>query len=568
MSATKLLSKEDVNETLEKSLSDIFSNDRFKDLLNVMANMKHYSLNNTILIVAQRPSATMVMGYKDWQKLGRYVQKGEKGISILAPSKRKIDMEKINPATMKPYLDNEGKPITEKKDIITGFFNVKVFDVEQTDGKEIPRVRDFISRNMQDDDYISKLYQDYKTFLVETKEKDIQEAPTDKGVGGYFRRSTNEIVISSTENSNDTEKFRVLIHEYAHALLHNKDSEMKDLPRGHKEAQAESVAYVVSKYYGLDSEDVSIGYIATWSQDIKLAKQALDEIQSVANSIIDDVDRLQKDQIKDFYSDQSKEYDEAKNHLIQYHGISEDAFDPGVKEETRIQLINKENGYIMSGKLEYNAKTDKFFLRTNRNLIEPLSELSKGGKLAVLNVEKELGQLKEITAYNRIPEHYQVKKIRNGPYVVQSAIGQDIISKGFEKKEDAKEFQNRSAISQALHQSTMLKYEKNNAQLKANMVEVTQEIEEQINKSVGEYLSSHSGKTVRPIGQSGTTIGWAMLKNPTLKTMDQIKEFADQNKHVPSYAKLQEAIVHVDDEKEKSTSQTMVIEEHEQIIER
>lgn len=568
MSATKLLSKEDVNETLEKSLSDIFSNDRFKDLLNVMANMKHYSLNNTILIVAQRPSATMVMGYKDWQKLGRYVQKGEKGISILAPSKRKIDMEKIDPATMKPYLDKEGKPITEKKDIITGFFNVKVFDVEQTDGKEIPQVRDFISRNMQDDDYISKLYQDYKRFLVETKERDIQEAPTDQGVGGYFRPSTNEIVISSTENSNDTEKFRVLIHEYAHALLHNKESEMKDLPRGHKEAQAESVAYVVSKYYGLDSEDVSIGYIATWSQDIKLAKQALDEIQSVANSIIDDVDRLQKDQIKDFYSDQSKEYEEAKKHLIQYHGISEDAFDPGVKEETRLQLINKENGYIMSGKLEYNTKTDKYFLRTNRNLIEPLSELSKGGKLAVLNVEKELGQLKEITAYNRIPEHYQVKKIRNGPYVVQSAIGQDIISKGFEKKEDAKEFQNRSAISQALHQSTMLKYEKNNAQLKANMVEVTQEIEEQINKSVGEYLSSHSGKTVRPIGQSGTTIGWAMLKNPTLKTMDQIKEFADQNKHVPSYAKLQEAIVHVDDEKEKSTSQTMVIEEHEQIIER
>lgn len=186
MSATKLLSKEDVNETLEKSLSDIFSNDRFKDLLNVMANMKHYSLNNTILIVAQRPSATMVMGYKDWQKLGRYVQKGEKGISILAPSKRKIDMEKIDPATMKPYLDKEGKPITEKKDVITGFFNVKVFDVEQTDGKEIPQVRDFISRNMQDDDYINKLYQDYKTFLVETKERDIQEAPTDKGIGGYF----------------------------------------------------------------------------------------------------------------------------------------------------------------------------------------------------------------------------------------------------------------------------------------------------------------------------------------------------------------------------------------------
>ncbi len=568
MASPKLLSVDDVNKTLEKSLSDIFSNERFQDLLNVMANTKTYSLNNTILIMAQRPSATMVMGYKDWQKLGRQVQKGENGIRILAPSIKKIDMEKIDSVTQKPVIGKDGKPETERKDVLTGYFQVSVFDVEQTDGKEIPQVRDFISRNMQEDDYISKLYGDYKTFLNDTKDQSVEEQPTEKGVGGWFSRSTGEIVISSTENDNDTEKFRVLIHEYAHSLLHHKESDMKDLPRGHKEAQAESVAYVVSKYYGLDSEDVSTGYIATWSQDMKLAKQALKEIQDVANTIIDDVDRLQKEQIKGFYVDQTKDYEEAKKHLIDYHGVNEKAFDPETKAETRLQLINKENGYMLSGKLEYNPKTEMFFLRTNRNLIEPLSELSKEGKLAVLNVEKELDQLKEITEYSRIPEHYEVKKIRNGPYVVQSATGQNIISKGFENKEDAKEFQDRSAIAQALHQSTMLKYEKNNEQLRDNMQNVTQDIEGQINKSVGNYLSVHSGKDVRPIGPSGTTIGWTLLKNPSLKTMEDLKEFADKNKHVPSYTKLQDAIVHVEDQKEKDAPKTQVIVEHEQIIER
>ncbi|NUH84746.1 hypothetical protein HUN92_13555 [Bacillus firmus] len=568
MASPKLLSVDDVNKTLENSLSDIFSNERFQDLLNVMANTKTYSLNNTILIMAQRPSATMVMGYKDWQKLGRQVQKGENGIRILAPSIKKKDMEKIDPTTQKPVIGKDGKPETERKDVLTGYFQVSVFDVEQTDGKEIPQVRDFISRNMQEDDYISKLYGDYKNFLNDTKDQSVEEQPTENGVGGWFNRSTGEIVISSTENNNDTEKFRVLIHEYAHSLLHHKESDMKDLPRGHKEAQAESVAYVVSKYYGLDSEDVSTGYIATWSQDMKLAKQALREIQDVANVIIDDVDRLQKEQIKGFYTDQTKDYEEAKKHLTDYHGVNEKAFDPETKAETRLQLINKENGYMLSGKLEYNPKTEMFFLRTNRNLIEPLSELSKEGKLAVLNVEKELGQLKEITEYSRIPEHYQVKKIRNGPYVVQSATGQDIISKGFEKKEDAKEFQDRSAIAQALHQSTMLKYEKNNEQLRDNLQDVTQDIEEQINKSVGNYLSVHSGKEVRPIGPSGTTIGWTLLKNPSLKTMEDLKEFADKNKHVPSYTKLQDAIVHVEDQKEKDAPKTQVIVEHEQIIER
>lgn len=571
MSSTKLLTKDDVNKALEKSLSDIFANDRFKDLLKVMANNKSYSLNNSLLIVAQKPTATMTMGYKDWKKLGRQVNAGEKGIRILAPYMKKIDVEKIDPKTKQPIRDEKGNVVTEKRERPIGYFQVSVFDVSQTQGKEIPKIKDFVKFNMQDDDYISKLYKDYKEFLINTKNNVIDERPTEEGVAGYYSRANDEIVISSTENKNDTEKFQVLVHEYAHSLLHHKESDLKDLPRGHKEAQAESVAYVVNQYYGLDTSDSSIGYIARWSKDIKLAKQALNEVRHVSNAIIDDIDHLQKEKIQSFYKDQNKDYDAAIKHLIEYHGINEKVFDPDNNTETRLQLINKENGYIMSAKLEYNPKTENFYFKTNRNLIEPVSEIAKDGSLAVLNVEKEMDHLKEFKTYSRIPEHFEVQKVKDA-YVIQSSNGQDIISKGFTKKEDAIEFQKRAAVAQALHQSTILNIEKNNAELQSDMQEIRTEIEDQINKTVGDYLSSHSKKSFRPIGSSGITIGWTLLKNPNLKTVEDVKEFAEQNKHLPSYKKLQNAIVHEDDKpekKEKPKEKKVVIEEeYEQIIER
>lgn len=565
---SSILTIEDVNKTLEDSLQSVFTSDRFNELLQVMSKMKVYSINNTILIVAQRPTATMVMGFKEWQKLGRFVNKGEKGLRILAPTKRKLEMEKIDPETKKPLRDEKGEIITEKKDVISGFNMVSVFDVSQTDGKEIPSVRDFISREMENDEYMAKLYQDYKNYLVETKNIDIREADTDSGVGGYFNRLTEEIVISSNNTENDTEKFRVLIHEYAHSLLHHKDSEMKDLPRGHKEAQAESVAYVVSNYYGLDSTAVSAGYIATWSQDMKLAMKALEEIQSVANAIIDDVDHLQKNQIQQFYKDQTKEYEEAKKYLIEHIGISEDVFEKDEKKETQFQLINKDNGYIISGKLEYSDRNNMFYLRTNRNLIEPLSELAPEGKLKVLNVEKELDQLKEITEYSRIPEFYTVKKITNGPYVVQSSNGQDVISKGFEKREGAKEFFMRASISQSLHQQMSFKKSLHLQELRTDLQDVTNIVEKQINDAVGEYLSHHSKRSIQLNGQSGITVGWTLLKNPAIKTLEQLEKFADENKNVPSYTKLPETLAAMKEQTEKQELKVKKNHEMERTLER
>ena len=539
---SNILTIDDVNKTLEDSLKTVFESERFKDLLDVMSRVKAYSLNNQILIVAQNPQSTMVMGFNEWQKLGRFVQKGEKGLKILAPVVNQMDKEKIDPQTKQPMKDSQGNIQTEKRNVIRGFRPVTVFDVSQTEGKEIPSVRDFISRQMADDSYISQLYSDYKDYLVDNKGINVSEQETEKGVGGWYRRDTGEIAISTNTNENNTDKFRVLIHEYAHSLLHNDESDMKDLPRGHKEAQAESVAYVVSNYYGLDSSAVSSGYIATWSQDMQLARQALTEIQEVANTIIEQVDALQKDKIQSFYKDQTQDYEDVKKHLIEKVGLSEKAFDQNEKTPTQIQMINKENGYILSGKLEYSERTQMFYMRTNRNLIEPVSELAKDGKLAMLNIEKELGKVNNITEYSRIPDHFEVKKIRNGPYVVQSASGQDIISKGFEKKGDAQEFQMRASISQTLHQDTFFKKELKTKDLQSEMNEVTTEVERQINQSVGQYLSHHSKKPLNLQGTSGITIGWTLLKNPQIKTIDDLKEFASKNKHVPTYTKLPEAL--------------------------
>ncbi|MGG4021936.1 hypothetical protein ABEV12_11745, partial [Geobacillus stearothermophilus] len=100
---------------------------------------------------------------------------------------------------------------------------------------------------------------------------------------------------------------------YAHAQLHHKDSDMQKLPRGHKEAQAEAVAFIVSKYYGLDTEPYSAGYIATWAKDIQLAKQAMKEIQHVAQGIIQEIDELMKDRIKELRQIHESSKDQDKN---------------------------------------------------------------------------------------------------------------------------------------------------------------------------------------------------------------------------------------------------------------
>ena len=134
----------EITDKLEQGLKELFESERFKEYLKTMSKFYNYSFNNTLLIAMQKPDATLIAGYTAWQRnFDRHVMKGEKGIKILAPAPYKVqeEREKLDPATQKPVLDKDGKPVTETVEVTRPAFKVvSVFDVSQTDGKELPDI--------------------------------------------------------------------------------------------------------------------------------------------------------------------------------------------------------------------------------------------------------------------------------------------------------------------------------------------------------------------------------------------------------------------------------------------
>ncbi|MEK5081038.1 ArdC-like ssDNA-binding domain-containing protein [Solibacillus sp. FSL W7-1436] len=533
MAVSSGLSYQDVQEQLENGLNLIFQSGRFKDLLSVMASQKNYSLNNTLMIAFQKPNATMVMGYKEWLKQGRFVEKGEKAIKILAPIVTKQMINKINPLTNDPIIGEDGQPVKEKKSVIKGFKTASVFDVSQTTGKEIPSVRDFISRNLDEDAYMSKLYQDFKLYINDTVGFKVSELETEKGVGGYFNRLTNEIAISTNVNNNDTEKFRVLIHEYAHALLHGQDKEFVEAHRGHKEAQAESVAYVVSSYYGLDIGDISHGYIATWAQDSKLAMKAVEQIRNTANNIIDELQLLQKEKVNEFYNHTENKISDAKSILTEQFNLPKGVFEKEAAP-TEFEAINRKYGIVLNLKIETDDKGHSYF-RTNRNLIESLDQVIGEGNLSILNAKKVLGE--PVIENKLINEDYQVKKIRNAGYVVEAKESKQVISEQFDKKDEALIYQRKAAMGQALVRMAEVKKEWNTNQSDLQLTTQYKGVKDEVAKTTAEYLNLNSKEPVI-IKDNQESIAWLLMKNSNIKTVTELTEFIGNHKHVPSYKNI------------------------------
>ena len=134
----------EITDRLEQGITELFDSERYKEYLRVMSKFHNYSFNNTLLIAMQKPDASLIAGFSAWKNnFGRNVMKGQKGIKILAPSPFKIkkELEKIDPQTGKAFIGKDGKPVTEEKEItIPAFKVVSVFDVSQTEGKEIPDI--------------------------------------------------------------------------------------------------------------------------------------------------------------------------------------------------------------------------------------------------------------------------------------------------------------------------------------------------------------------------------------------------------------------------------------------
>lgn len=258
----------EITAKLEQGVKDVFTSDKYMEYLRFMSKFTNYSFNNTLLILMQKPDASLVAGYKAWQSKGRQVRKGERGLTILAPCPHRKEEE-----------DEGGNKVVKSW---TTFRAIKVFDVSQTDGDELPTgcveaLRDGVNN-------YDKLF----AKLCEISPVSVNIESIDGSANGFFSTKDKRIVVK--EGMSESQTIKTLVHEISHAILHDReDGEEKDADRRTREIQAESVAYTVCSALGLDTADYSFGYIAGWSngKELKELSDSMEVIRKTAAGIID-----------------------------------------------------------------------------------------------------------------------------------------------------------------------------------------------------------------------------------------------------------------------------------------
>lgn len=278
----------EITERLEQGVKDIFTSEMYTTYLRTMAKFHNYSFNNTLLIAMQRPDATLVAGFNAWKnKFNRYVKKGEKGIQIIAPApiKEVEEREKIDKDTGLAVLNENGEPEMERVEYVVPRFRVTtVFDVSQTDGEPIPSLE------------VSELTASVKDYALLTAAIEqvspvpIRFTEISGEAKGYYSDADKEICIQTGMGESQT--IKTMIHEVAHAMLHNSDfmkqnGEEKD--RLTKETEAESIAFTVCSALGIDTSDYSFPYVASWAsgKEMKELKDSMDTIRLTATDFLE-----------------------------------------------------------------------------------------------------------------------------------------------------------------------------------------------------------------------------------------------------------------------------------------
>lgn len=277
----------ELTEKLESGIMDLYASDNYAQYISAMSKFHHYSFGNAFLILMQNPAASNVAGFNTWKRLGRQVKRGEKGIMILAPCNFSayLEIDKIDPKTGQVVIGPDGNPLTEKKPISPNRFKIAhVFDLSQTEGKELPQIGVHeLSGEVED---FSAMY-DRLTALCPLPV--VQEDFSGKAKG-YASFSENRVVIRP--GMSQVQTIKTLVHEIAHAKLHKPGDILVDAAPGtrrRQEVEAESIAYVVCQHFGIDTSDYSLAYVAGWSKGQELAelKSSLGVIHSTAGEIID-----------------------------------------------------------------------------------------------------------------------------------------------------------------------------------------------------------------------------------------------------------------------------------------
>ena len=398
----------EITDRLEQGITELFDSERYREYLRVMSKFHNYSFNNTLLIAMQKPDASLVAGFSAWKNnFGRNVIKGQKGIKIIAPSPYKVkqEMKKIDPHTQQPIIGKDGKPVTEEKEItIPAYKVVSVFDVSQTEGKELPDIAvDELTGDVE-------RYRDFFAALEKTSPVPIGFEQIPGSSHGYYHLEDKRIAID--EGMSELQTLKTAIHEIAHAKLHDIDlnapenEQQPRVDRRTREVEAESVAYTVCQHYGLDTSDYSFGYVAGWSSGRELSelKNSLETIRSAAAEIINSIDEtlaeLSKAQDKEQTAGQEqpdKEETAAQEHPKQEAPAQEKAaFTPETIYRVRRNPYSdrKENAYLLQAYVTQENGRAKMgavlFTGTPQKCRELMGQLKSG--------ELTEGQVKELYA--------------------------------------------------------------------------------------------------------------------------------------------------------------------------
>lgn len=290
----------EITDSIETGIKELFESDKYKSYLQTMIRFHKYSFNNTMLISMQKPDATLVAGFNKWRDgFSRFVKKGEKGIKIIAPTPYKIkeEREKLDPQTKAPLLDASGKVQIEEVEVQIPMFRVvSVFDVSQTEGEALPTLASNLTGNVEQFDVFMEA-------IKRTAPVPIEIMPLPKDTDGYYHTEDKRIAIR--EGMSEVQTVSAAIHEVAHSLLHNREMEkelqaqqnetakpIKPKDRNTEEVEAESISFAVCSYYGIQTGENSLGYIASWSKDKELAElqASLETINKTSSELISGID--------------------------------------------------------------------------------------------------------------------------------------------------------------------------------------------------------------------------------------------------------------------------------------
>ena len=294
-----------LTDQIEAGIKALFQSgdlEKYQAYLRTMSHFHHYSVNNQMLIFSQCPHATLVAGYQKWQnQFSRHVLRGERGISIFAPTpyKIKVEKEKLDPDTKLPLLDADGNTITEEKEVqIPMFRPVKVFDVSQTDGKPLPeRVQSPVAELTGNVEH----YEAFMEALRRVSPVPIEMKPLSNDLDGFFSPSKQNITLR--DGMSEVQTVCAAVHEIAHSKLHDYTKQPNSQPKDSntEEIEAESIAYTVCAYFGIKTSANSFGYVATWSKDkdLKAFKDSLDTIRKTSSELISGVEQQFKEICKE-----------------------------------------------------------------------------------------------------------------------------------------------------------------------------------------------------------------------------------------------------------------------------